>query len=270
MPSDFHAPTGGTVADGDPAGPRRPGPVANRPPEDSSGLHDIRALAETTKQRISQRMLAQTDEDEWLISSSSSALRAVALPEPALMVDPPAIAASRSEAAPAHDAASQPAARAASPGRVRVSAWIAGAALAAAVAAVVAAVSIPARSIAPPSTSADPSHRAAAPSIESVTPSLPVAPTVAPAATSGVPPVEPVASDSAGTNHRTSRPAIVAGPASAQRGAAAEAPAGGAAPAVPVAKRDGFKSIDDWLDEASGGPARATANPDTASTPARK
>src|SRR5262245_22371229 len=55
---------------------------------EDSGLHDIRELAHTTKRRISQRIPAVQIDDP-MLSSSSSGLRAVALPEPARMVSLP-------------------------------------------------------------------------------------------------------------------------------------------------------------------------------------
>jgi hypothetical protein len=49
---------------------------------DDAELHDIRALARSTKLRISQRMAAQVDAEETLRSASSLALRTISLPEP--------------------------------------------------------------------------------------------------------------------------------------------------------------------------------------------
>lgn len=49
---------------------------------ENTGLHDIKALARTTKQRISKRHSTQSEAEEALLASSSSALSAVALPEP--------------------------------------------------------------------------------------------------------------------------------------------------------------------------------------------
>src|SRR5262245_44629536 len=86
-----------TVRSTDGSSPRPPSsdpvaaPVSQAPvlSDDNSGLHDIRALAETTKQRISRRAItAPPVPDELTISSSG--LRAVALPEPALTVALPA------------------------------------------------------------------------------------------------------------------------------------------------------------------------------------
>lgn len=59
---------------------------------DDSGLHDMKALAQTAKQRISRRITSQHDAyDESLLSSSQSGLRAVALPAPAQLVSLPAL-----------------------------------------------------------------------------------------------------------------------------------------------------------------------------------
>lgn len=52
-------------------------------PEEHSGLHEIQALASTTRRRLSQRLSSESEADEsLLLSSSSGALRAVALPDP--------------------------------------------------------------------------------------------------------------------------------------------------------------------------------------------
>ena len=52
-------------------------------PEEHSGLHEIQALASTTRRHLSRRQSSESDADEsLLLSSSSGALRAVALPDP--------------------------------------------------------------------------------------------------------------------------------------------------------------------------------------------
>ena len=58
---------------------------------DDSGLHDIKALAKTTRQRVSRRNTSQHDIDEQLLSASHSGLHMVALPEPAKVVSLPSI-----------------------------------------------------------------------------------------------------------------------------------------------------------------------------------
>jgi len=56
------------------------------PRTDDSGLHDIRSLAQDTKKRISRRITSQHDVDDRMLSASTSSLRAIALPEPAMLV----------------------------------------------------------------------------------------------------------------------------------------------------------------------------------------
>ncbi len=57
---------------------------------DDSGLHDMKALAETAKRRISRRITSQHDAyDESLLSTSTGRLRAVALPAAADLVSLP-------------------------------------------------------------------------------------------------------------------------------------------------------------------------------------
>lgn len=59
---------------------------------EDSGLHDVKSLAQTTKQRISRRITSQHDAyEESLLSSSQSGLRAVALPAPAQVVSLPSM-----------------------------------------------------------------------------------------------------------------------------------------------------------------------------------
>ncbi len=61
--------------------------------EEDSGLHDIRSLAQSTKMRLSQNMIAARapTHDDDILSTSSGAWKAVALPEPAKMVSLPEI-----------------------------------------------------------------------------------------------------------------------------------------------------------------------------------
>lgn len=59
---------------------------------EDSGIHDMKALAETAKRRISRRITSQHDAyDESLLTSSQSGLRAVALPVQAQVVSLPAM-----------------------------------------------------------------------------------------------------------------------------------------------------------------------------------
>jgi hypothetical protein len=102
---------------------------------EDSGLHDIKALAKTTRQRVSRRITSQHDIDEQLLTSSQSGLRAVALPEPAKLVALPSVAElaeklETSEPAVAR-AAHKVAARSGQPRRAPI-AWIAGGVAAAA------------------------------------------------------------------------------------------------------------------------------------------
>lgn len=68
-----------------------------KPRNEDSGLHDIKALAQDTRKRISRRITSQHDIDPALLSASHSGLRAVALPEPALVVSLPEVPASMEE-----------------------------------------------------------------------------------------------------------------------------------------------------------------------------
>jgi len=64
------------------------------PRDEDSGLHDIRNLAQSTKQRLSKQIsVPRTQTDDDLIASSSSGWKAVALPEPAKMISLPELAA---------------------------------------------------------------------------------------------------------------------------------------------------------------------------------
>lgn len=112
--------------------------VPPSPPIDDSGLHDIKALAKTTRQRVSRRITSQHDLDESLLSSSSSGLHMVALPEPAKLVSLPSIA-ELAKAEPSIARAAEKVARtidAKGQPRRSPAVWIAGAVVAAAAAAV--------------------------------------------------------------------------------------------------------------------------------------
>ncbi len=74
------------------AAPAAAAPAAAGRVEDS-GLHDLKALAQSTKQRMSRRMPTQNPVDDIALGASSSGLRAVALPEPARMVALPELSA---------------------------------------------------------------------------------------------------------------------------------------------------------------------------------
>ncbi len=68
---------------------------------EDSGLHDIKELATTAKRRISRRITTQNEAQDALLSSSSSGLHAVALPDPAKMIALPTVDQARSLAASA-------------------------------------------------------------------------------------------------------------------------------------------------------------------------
>jgi hypothetical protein len=84
MQSDVDRPTTPVAAqgsDGKSAAPPKPQRV------EDSGLHDIRALASSTKERVSKkRATVNPPVDDSFIHTSSASLRAVALPEPSKMV----------------------------------------------------------------------------------------------------------------------------------------------------------------------------------------
>ncbi|HET9988376.1 MAG TPA: hypothetical protein VFQ65_07645, partial [Kofleriaceae bacterium] len=96
-------------------------PTTSAPPvprEEDSGLHDIRNLAQSTKQRLSKRTtgsqaLVKNDDD--VLASSSASWKNLALPQPAKMVSLPELdeLPSKQEIAKAAKAAAKEAARAA-------------------------------------------------------------------------------------------------------------------------------------------------------------
>jgi hypothetical protein len=61
-------------------------------PDDDSGLHDIRSLAETQKRRLSARVSTSPPVDDDVLASTSASWRTIALPEPARMVSLPELA----------------------------------------------------------------------------------------------------------------------------------------------------------------------------------
>jgi hypothetical protein len=62
--------------------------------DEDSGLHDIRNLAQSTKQRLSSRRITQSPigHDDDVLASSSGSFRNIALPQPAAMVSLPDLA----------------------------------------------------------------------------------------------------------------------------------------------------------------------------------
>jgi hypothetical protein len=121
-----------TTTDAPRAGGAPPPPATT----EDSGLHDIKALARTTRQRVSRRNTSQHDIDESLLSASSSGLHAVALPEPARLVALPTLQQVIDKAeAPAVARAAAAVARRPEPARRRTPlVWIAGGVVAAAAA----------------------------------------------------------------------------------------------------------------------------------------
>lgn len=70
---------------------------------EDSGLHDIKALAQSTKTQISRRrQTSQHDIDQTLMAHSQSGLHAVALPDPAKMVQLPTVDEARALARTTH------------------------------------------------------------------------------------------------------------------------------------------------------------------------
>src|SRR5664279_978925 len=64
---------------------------AAAPRDEDSGLHDIRNLAQSTKQRLSKRITATAPISDDVLASSSASWKNLALPQPAKMVSLPAI-----------------------------------------------------------------------------------------------------------------------------------------------------------------------------------
>jgi hypothetical protein len=65
--------------------------IPPKPPNEDSGLHDIKQLAQSTKTRLSRRQTSQHDIDQSLLTSTSSGLHVVALPDPAKMISLPSV-----------------------------------------------------------------------------------------------------------------------------------------------------------------------------------
>ncbi|MBL8626904.1 MAG: hypothetical protein JNK64_36790 [Myxococcales bacterium] len=115
-------------------------PPAATPRTDDSGLHDIRSLAQDTKKRISRRITSQHDVDDRMLSSSTGSLRAIALPEPAMLVALPEAPATIDDVKAAMDANPALAAAAASipkAPRKRTGLWMGTGAVAVAAAAAI-------------------------------------------------------------------------------------------------------------------------------------
>jgi hypothetical protein len=250
---------------------------------DDSGLHDIRALAETTQRR--SRRQPTVDPDEALLTTSSTSLRAIALPQPARTVALP-VPTGPAIARPARTAeGSAPVPRtdapAAAPSRRM---WIAGAGLAGA-AAVVAAVVIGGRGDAPVAAPAAPpvvAPAAVAPAAVAPAPATPEPPpataaATAPATETGSPTaaltaqqesppaggarISPAPADKQPARPATPRPAVE------RPAAAAAAPA----PAAPAARAErGSQSLDDLLNDASGGAQRGAGGAAAPAAPVKR
>ena len=236
---------------------------ANPAKSEDSGLHDIRELAQTTKRRISQKLPA-VDIDDPMLSSSSSGLRAVALPEPARMVS-----------LPMTPVPSAPAAELAATGSTSTSApvpvaaprkrpgWVVGAAVAAAAAAVAAGVVIGRKSGAADKAAAGTAaltETARAPRADLPVPTAPVAaPPAQAAAPDGQVKAEPAPAKTEpapAAGRAEVKAAAPAREAKAEKPAPAAKKAEAAAPApAPVKAKpaDGTRTLDDLLNDASGG-----------------
>src|SRR5690606_24466593 len=98
--------------------------------EEDSGLHDIRNLAQSTKQRLSSRRITAPPIEEDVLASSSGSFKNIALPQPAKMVSLPEIAdlPSKAEVVAAEKAAEKAAKKAAKEAKDKKSEQVAAAA----------------------------------------------------------------------------------------------------------------------------------------------
>jgi hypothetical protein len=89
-------------------------PIMDQERDEDSGLHDIRNLAQSTKQRLSRKITSPPVPDD-LLASSSGAFKNIALPQPAKMVSLPTVdeLPSKAEVAAAEKAAKKAAKEAA-------------------------------------------------------------------------------------------------------------------------------------------------------------
>jgi hypothetical protein len=100
----------------DPAPAPAARPIMDQDREEDSGLHDIRNLAQSTKQRLSsRRSITNQPVSDDVLASSSGAFKNIALPQPAAMVSLPAVdeLPSKAEVAAAEKAAKEAAKKAA-------------------------------------------------------------------------------------------------------------------------------------------------------------
>jgi hypothetical protein len=258
---------------------------------DDSGLHDIRALAETTQRR--SRRQPTVDPDEALLTTSSSSLRAIALPQPARTVALPVAPAAARAPAPARPArtaeGSAPVPREAAPSSRRTvliaGAGMAGAAVVAAIvmtggadAPVAPAPVAPAPVAVAPVVPAPP-----APAVVPIPPTGPEPAATAPATAPATETASPTASltthqDSpAGGGARVSPAATQAASGKPTPRPAPGRPAGErAAPApTPVADKPatakaGSQTLDDLLEGASGGAQRSAGGAAAPAAPVKR
>jgi len=66
-------------------------PIMDQDREEDSGLHDIRNLAQSTKQRLSNRKITSPPIADDVLAASSGAFKNIALPQPAKMVSLPSV-----------------------------------------------------------------------------------------------------------------------------------------------------------------------------------
>ena len=83
--------TGTTKRETSSAAPPIAEAAAPRSADEDSGLHDIRNLAQSTKQRLSKRIPTVPPISDDVLASSSASWKNLALPQPAKMVSLPAI-----------------------------------------------------------------------------------------------------------------------------------------------------------------------------------
>jgi hypothetical protein len=256
---------------------------------DDSGLHDIRALAETTQRR--SRRQPTVDPDDALLTTSSTSLRAIALPQPARTVALPVAPAAAHAPAPARPArtaeGSAPVPREAAP-MARRTVWIAGGGLAGA--AVVAAIVVTGGGGAPvaPVAVAPPAPvPAVVPIPPQPEPQPRPEPAPAPAATAPatVPATETASPTASLTTHQDSPPGGGARvsptteatsakptprPAPARPAAERAAPAPAPVADKPATPKGGSQTLDDLLEGASGGAQRSAGGAAAPAAPVKR
>jgi hypothetical protein len=253
---------------------------------DDSGLHDIRALAETTQRR--SRRQPTVDPDEALLTTSSTSLRAIALPQPARTVALPVAPAAAHAPAPVRPArtaeGSAPVPREAAPS-ARRPLWIAGAGVAGA--AVVAALVVTGGGaeapVAPASVAVAPP--APAPAVVPIPPAPQPEPAPAATAPATAPATETASPTASLTTHQDS-PAGGGARVSPATQAASEKPTPRPAPGRPAVERaapapapvadkpatakGGSQTLDDLLEGASGGAQRSAGGAAAPAAPVKR